>query len=103
MCRRCIACLTLHLFPYPVPAGGQGSIQHLTLCHVQVNVLANILTSFSTVKELKCHDISPPQEVSQCVHMYSATSHLYQSLFDSVLIIIYRRYNISPCLGTTVL
>ena len=59
-------CSTLHLFPYPVPAGGQGSIQHLTLECVPVDVLANMFTLFSTVKELKCHNIRPPQEV-QCV------------------------------------
>ena len=63
-------CSTLHLFPYPVPAGGQGSVQHLTLWGVPVDVLANMFTFFSTVKELECHDIRPPQEV-QCVHMYS--------------------------------
>ena len=64
-------CSTLHLFPYPVPAGGQGSIQHLTLTFVPVDMLTNMLTFFSTVKGLECHGIYPPQEV-QCVHMYSA-------------------------------
>ena len=73
-----------------MPAGGQGSVQHLTLFGVPVDVLANMFTFFSTVKELECHYIRPPQEV-QCVHMYSvdwdALSLLYISLLDSVLII----------------
>ena len=73
-----------------MPAGDQGSIQHLTLRRVPVDALASMFTLFSTVKELECHSISPPQEV-QCVHMYSvdwdALSLLYISLFDSVLII----------------
>ena len=73
-----------------MPAGGQGSVQHLTLWGVPVDVLANMFTWFSAVKELKCHSIFPPQEV-QCVHMYSvdwdALSLLYISLLDSVLII----------------
>ena len=63
-------CSTLHLFLYPVPAGGQGSVQHLTLTGVPVDMLANMFTLFSTVKEVECDDIRPPQEV-QCVHMYS--------------------------------
>ena len=63
-------CSTLHLFPYPVPASGQGSVQHLTLWDVPVDMLANMFTLFSTVKELECHDIHSPQEV-QCVHMYN--------------------------------
>ena len=53
-----------------MPAGGQGSVQHLTLWGVPVDVLANMFTWFSAVKELKCDYIRPPQEV-QCVHMYS--------------------------------
>ena len=57
-------------FPYPVPAGDQGSVQHLTLRHVPVDVFINLLSLFSEVKELECHFIYPPQEV-QCVHMYS--------------------------------
>ena len=63
-------CSTLHLFPYPVPAGDQGSIKHLSLECVPVDMLANMFTLFSTVKELKCECIFSPQEV-QCVHMYS--------------------------------
>ena len=62
-------CSTLHLFPYPVPAGGQGSIQHLSLWDVPVDVLANMFTWFSAIKELECQFIHPPQEV-QCVHMH---------------------------------
>ena len=72
-----------------MPAGDQGSIQHLILRRIPVDVLANMITLFSTIKELECQDIHPPQEV-QCVHMYSVdlgcSGLLYQSLFDSVLI-----------------
>ena len=93
-----LTCSTLHLFPYPVPAGGQGSIQHLTVWGVPVDILANMFTLFSTVKELKCDFIHSPQEV-QCVHMYSVdwdalvfcTTH-YLTAFNN------RCYNISPCL-----
>ena len=73
-----------------MPAGGQGSVEHLTLFGVPVDVLANMFSLFNSVKVLKCRYIFPPQEV-QCVHMYSvdwdALSLLYISLFDSVLII----------------
>ena len=60
------------LFPDPVPAGDQGSIQHFTLCGVPVDVLAKMFSLFSTIKEMKCHVICPPKEV-QCVYMYSVT------------------------------
>ena len=53
-----------------MPAGDQGSVQHLTLDYVPVDVFINLLSFFSDVKELKCHSIYPPREV-QCVHMYS--------------------------------
>ena len=56
-------CSTLHMFLYPVPAGDQGSLQHLTLWSVPVDVLANMFTWLSTVKELECHYIHSPQEV----------------------------------------
>ena len=73
-----------------MPAGGQGSVQHLTMWHVPVDVLANMFSLLNSVKVLECHNINPPQEV-QCVHMYSvdwdALSLLYISLLDSVLII----------------
>ena len=73
-----------------MPAGGQGSVQHLTLFGVPVDVLANMFSLLNSVKELECRYICPPQEV-QCVHMYSvdwdALSLLYISLLDSVLII----------------
>ena len=79
-------CSTLLLFPYPVPADIHGSVQHVALYNVPVDVLPRLLMWFSQAKHLQCHDIRPPQEV-QCVHMYSTcglgcTSHLYQSLFD---------------------
>ena len=64
------ACSTLLLFPYPVPADIHGSVQHVTLRNVPVDVLPRLLLWFSQVKQLECHDIEPPQEV-QCVHMYS--------------------------------
>ena len=83
-------CSTLHLFPYPVPADAQGSVQRVSLKRVPVDVLPKLWNWFSQVKQLKCHGIHPPQEV-QCVHMYSVAwcalvFNLYQSLFDSVLI-----------------
>ena len=65
-----ITCSTLYLFPYSVPASDQGSVQHLTLRGVPVDVFINLLSYFSEVKELKCHSIRPSQEV-QCVHMFS--------------------------------
>ena len=58
------------LFPYPVPADIHGSVQHVTLRHVPVDVLSRLFLWFSQVKHLVCHDICPPQEV-QCLHMYS--------------------------------
>ena len=63
-------CSTLHLFLYPVSAGDQRSVQHLTLRGAPVDVLKKLLSFFSEVTELMCHAIRPPQEV-QCVHMYS--------------------------------
>ena len=63
-------CSTLLLFPYPVPADIHGSVQHVTLEWVPVDVLPRLFLWFSQVKHLKCHSIHPPQEV-QCVHMYS--------------------------------
>ena len=53
---------------YPVPADAQGSVQHVTLNGVPVNVLPKLWSWFSQVKQLECHRICPPQEV-QCVHM----------------------------------
>ena len=55
---------------YPVPADAQGSVQHVTLEWVPVDVLAKLLIWFNQVKELECVYILPPQEV-QSVHMYS--------------------------------
>ena len=81
-------CLSLHLFYYPVPTGDQGSVEHLTLLGVPVDVFINLLSYFNEVKELNCHFIHPPQEV-QCVHMYSVAWDalvfcIHQSLFKSV-------------------
>ena len=63
-------CSTLLLFPYPVPADIHGSVQHVTLEHVPVDVLPKLFLWFSQVKHFECRRIHPPQEV-QCVHMYS--------------------------------
>ena len=63
-------CSTLLLFPYPVPADIHGSVQHVTLHYVPVDVLSRLFLWFSQTKHFECHDIYPPQEV-QCVHMYS--------------------------------
>ena len=63
-------CSTLLLFPYPVPADIHGSVQHVTLMHVPVDVLPRLFLWFSQVRHLECCYIQPPQEV-QCVHMYS--------------------------------
>ena len=65
-------CSTLLLFPYPVPAGIHGSVQHVTLVGVPVDVLPRLFLWFSQAKHFECHAIRPPQEV-QCVHMYSVT------------------------------
>ena len=79
-------CSTLLLFPYPVPADIHGSVQHVILGRVPVNVLPRLFLLFSQVKHFECHDIRPPQEVSTvCAHVQcglGCTSHLYQSLFD---------------------
>ena len=63
-------CSTLLLYPYPVPADIHGSVQHVTLYNVPVDVLPRFFLWFSQVKHFECHGIHPPQEV-QCVHMYS--------------------------------
>ena len=63
-------CSTLLLFPYPVPADIHGSVQHVTLGGVPVDVLPRLFLWFSRVRHLECRYIQPPQEV-QCVHMYS--------------------------------
>ena len=78
-------CSTLLLFPYPVPADIHGSVQHVTLRRVPVDVLSKLFLWFSRVKYLKCHHIFPPQEVSTvCAHVQFAVTYslLYQSLFD---------------------
>ena len=63
-------CSTLLLFPYPVPADIHGSVQHVTLWRVPVDVLPRLFLWFSQAKHFKCRRIQPPQEV-QCVHIYS--------------------------------
>ena len=92
-------CSTLLLFTYPVPADIHGSVQHVTLDRVPVNVLPRLFLWFSQVKHLECTNIYPPQEV-QCVDMYSLLRHiyvcslLYQSLFD-----LFRAWNVLSVLG----
>ena len=71
-------CSTLLLFPYPVSADIHGSVQHVTLYNVPVNVLPRLFLWFSQVKHFECHGIRPPQEV-QCVHMYSVAWDVYWS------------------------
>ena len=63
-------CSTLLLFPYPVPADMHGSVQHVILKNVPVDVLPRLFLWFSQVKHFECLYIHPPQEV-QWVHMYS--------------------------------
>ena len=63
-------CSTLLLFPYPMPAGSHGSVQHVKVWNVPVDVLPRLLSWFNQVKHLECRGINPPREV-QCVHMYS--------------------------------
>ena len=65
-----LTCSTLLLFPYPVPTDIHGSVQHVTLWNVPVDVLPRLFSWFDQVKHLECHHILPPREV-QCVHMYS--------------------------------
>ena len=55
---------------YPVPADAQGSVQHVTLELIPVDVLSKLLIWFNQVKELECVDILSPQKV-QWVHMSS--------------------------------
>ena len=62
-------CSTLLLFPYPVPADIHGSVQHVTLEGVPMDVLSRLFLWFSQAEHFECHDTRPPQEV-QCVHMY---------------------------------
>ena len=76
--------------PYSVSADIHRSVQHVTLWHVPVDVLPRLFLWFSQVKNLECHRFHPPQEVrTVCAHVQcglGCTSHLYQSLFDSALI-----------------
>ena len=51
---------------YPVPADIHGSVQHVSLRCVQVDVLPKLFLWFSQAKHFECHCICPPQEV-ECV------------------------------------
>ena len=68
-------CSTLLLFRYPVPTNIHGSVQHVTLWHVPVEVLPWLFFWFNQAKHFECHYIHPPQEV-QCVHMYSVACNV---------------------------
>ena len=63
-------CSTLLLFPCPVPTDIHGSVQHVTLTDVPVDVVPRLFLWFSQAKHFECRGIQPPPEV-QCVHMYS--------------------------------
>ena len=63
-------CSTLLLSPYPVPADIHGSVQHVTLKLIPVDVLSRLFVLFSQVKHFECPNIYPQQKV-QCFHMYS--------------------------------
>ena len=78
-------CSTLLLFPYPVPTDVHGSVQHVTLWYVPVDVLSRLFLLFSQVKHFECHGIHPPQEV-QCAHV-----HMYSVAWD-VLVICTNNY-----------
>ena len=62
--------------PYQVPGDSHGSVQHVTLLNVPVDVLAKLVSWFNPVKHLECNHIQPPRDSYpprevQCVHMYS--------------------------------
>ena len=52
-----------------MPADAQGSVQHVTLEGVPVDVLVKVLTWFSQVKEFECLDIHPPAGGTVCAHV----------------------------------
>ena len=96
-------CSTLHLFPYPVPAGDQGSVQHLTLDGVPVDVLANMITLFISVKELKCHDIYLLQVYSVCtwavwigillpITIWQCFDNRHQTMMQQIAVICFWRF-----------
>ena len=86
-----------------MPADSHGSVQHVTLRGVPVDVLPRLLSWFSQVKHLECRDISSPREV-QCVHMCSvAWDALVFCINNYLRFFDYGCYNIATCLGMTFL
>ena len=53
-----------------LPADIHGSVQHVTLFNVPVDVLPRLFLWLSQTKRLECPGIRSPQKVL-CVHMYS--------------------------------
>ena len=56
-------CSDLLFLLYPVPADAQGSVQHVTLWNVAMDMLPKLWSWFSQVKQLECCEICPPQKV----------------------------------------
>ena len=87
-----------------MPTGDQGSVKHLTLCGVPVDVLSKLLSFFNDVKELKCASIRTPQEV-QCVHMCSVawdalvfcTNHCLIAFDHNIITLIYCNLSRNDC------
>ena len=69
------ACSTLLLFPYPVPADIHGSVQHVTLGLVPVDLLPRLLKWFSQVKHFEFDGICSPEEV--CAHIRTVWLGMY--------------------------
>ena len=70
-------CSTLLLFPYSVPADIHGSVQHVTLWGVPVDVLPKFFLLFSQAKNFECTSILSPQEVSTvCAHVQFAGTYI---------------------------
>ena len=62
-----------------MPADIHGSVQHVTLYNVPVDVLLRLFLWLSQAKHLECPNICSPQEV-QCMHMYSVAWDVLDSL-----------------------
>ena len=84
---------------YPVPADAQGSVQHVTLNGVPVDVLPKLWSWFSQVKQLECHRICPPQEV-QCVHMRDDCEEPPEETLAPTMLLIYYQVEVIHVLFT---